>query len=515
MVLFDKTNSTKNNFISKLNMIILSNYSKVVYILLSIFIFNVYCDIIYKFFLTEDSYQHFEWCACLLRNFLIDYSHWHDSIISVECLNWYETLIRTIIIEVLNGYKCFITRIFSENNYFNVFSIVVSMASVEVTALTMMFGNFKISGIGSNTILKYLFKKEFLLCRLVIFITPFILLLLMLFNFLCSYFALFLLSITSLIYLLHLCISVFVDRSIKFNAIPNQICNEILAGVRDNDSVTDVGKFLYSEFIHSVENDTYNEFCKVYVLIFCKLIEKSGGDLPEKINTLMKDTKKYLLRNSTDKDDVIRYYFDLNFMTVSSIQQLNYEVLIIILKNSIECSGVVEVNDSVYAQEIDKFYSKIIKEYPGALSTLKISLLMLFQIEVSISEKSMDALSNIIVKIIERLIENIIGNNIIFGNIKPEIIDEIEKIKNAFFNNYFRLINKQSSDSMIDGFSFSSDYIASCVFNVWSDLCYVINQLSLKSRLDDIEGYFDALDDCKNLVYSKVFTIYNIKKDME
>ena len=99
----------------------------------------------------------------------------------------------------------------------------------------MMFGIFKICGINSTTILKYVFKKEFMLCRFVVFLSPVLMLVLMLLKFEFSYFILFALSTLSLIYLSHLCLAIFVDKGNKYQVIPSYIVAELNENAFDRD----------------------------------------------------------------------------------------------------------------------------------------------------------------------------------------------------------------------------------------------------------------------------------------
>ena len=332
---------SKLNKLSRINNRFINSYPIIVYIFASLFAISLMIDIILC--------CYGKCCCFKIDSCLIDI--FEESSL-FELFFAVKDFITASVGQFIQKYVILVHETMKCSDYITIYSIVVSLLSIGIAALTMMFGNFKICGINSTTILKYVFKKEFMLCRFVVFLSPVLMLVLMLLKFEFSYFVLFALSTLSLIYLSHLCLAIFVDKGIKYQVIPSYIVTELNENafdkdVEDNDKTKPL--FIYNEFIHNQNNDDFEEFASVYLSVVEKIILiDNGNKVKHCLYRLLKDTKKYMLRNNTDKDDVIRYYFDLCCKLIKNLDKLSIELLIIILKNAIESSRIIEVNDFVY-----------------------------------------------------------------------------------------------------------------------------------------------------------------------
>lgn len=521
----DKKNRRK--IISEFNIRLLKSYLYIVITFLSIFIINFTFEIFTKL--------HFN---CLIRDFSINVFFFiEDSVFkfSIELLIILCTIIILLFfskILIINFLFCVSKYIFlsyiiyflykicilcvnsfyTPNDYFTIFSLVISMLSAVVAALTIMFGNFKICGIGSNTILKHIFGKQFLYCRAVIFISPLVMLVLIFGGFKYSYFVLFVLSIISLIYLLHLCISVFVDIGIRTNVIPEYISDEIFDALKKGSSISESGKYLYGEFIHSFNNDEFNNFSEVYINLFINIINKCKSEVLEKnkfkiVYIFLNDTKKYLLRNSFDKDDVIKYYFELCLLLVKSTE-LDEIIYLALFQNVVECSDIKGISTSNKCSEIDRFFEKIFCNLDDYFDVIKFSILLLFQIEMYISVDCVHELSNVIYNRIEGIVEKVIFDKDCEQYLYQNSIEQRERIISIFhdLNRYDDFTKRKN----IKHFGQS----VSDIINVWNDLCFHVRKMlifSTQKHTEFVCKLFSSTNNNFMMYKSKTFKIYKLK----
>ena len=526
----DKKN--RRNIISEFNIRLLRSYLYIVVAFLSIFIINfiyeiftkihfnwLICDFSFNvFFFKEDSvfYVPIELITTLCIIIILLFLSKVLIINFLFCVSKYVVLSYVIYFLHKLCVLC-VDSFYTTSDYFTIFSVVISMLSAVVAALTIMFGNFKICGIGSNTILKHIFGKQFLYCRAVIFISPLVMLVLIFGGFKYSYFVLFVLSIISLIYLLHLCISVFVDIGIRTKVIPEYISDEVFDELKRDSSISESGKYLYGEFIHSFNNDEFNNFSEVYINLFiiivnkCKALQKQSKQY-KNVYIFLNDTKKYLIRNSTEKDDVLKYYFELCSLLVDKIK-CNDIVYLAIFQNVIECSNLDEGNTELRKMEIDKFFEKLFCCFQNKFSKLKFSFFLLFQIEAYISDNNIYELSDIICNRIDDILENVFNENVMERYFKSssDLLCQRDQIKSTLFNLYGNVYYIKKNSRVF----YQSGMLSKSIINVWNDLCSLINKtlfFSPKQHNTYTEIFFAFDNSFLTKNESQIYVIYKLKK---
>lgn len=486
---------SKLNKLSRINNRFINSYPIIVYIFASLFAISLMIDI------TLCCYGK---CCCFkIDSYLIDIfeeSYLFELFFAVKDFITASVglFIQKYVILVHGTMKC--------SDYITIYSIVVSLLSIGIAALTMMFGNFKICGINSTTILKYVFKKEFMLCRFVVFLSPVLMLVLMLLKFEFSYFVLFALSTLSLIYLSHLCLAIFVDKGIKYQVIPSYIVAELNEDASDSDAEdNDKTKslFIYNEFIHNQNNDDFEEFASVYLSVVEKIMMIEDSNIKRRcLYRTLKETKKYMLRNNTDKDDVIRYYFDLCCKLIDDIDELSIDILIIILKNTIESSRIIEVNDLVYKHEVNKLFSKLLILCKQKNKTIDYLLIALCQIELLGKDIDADRFSDVIFNAVNEFI------GIVLEKAKCEDIEG--SIKSAessvwrFYSNNKKLCNVPKEKGW-----YNLNNIALCVSSVCRDAKLLVDSYDVDKTSN---FYYESEGFCP-LFKSEVLKIYCIKKN--
>lgn len=526
-----KINNRKSK-IGELNIKVLNSYIYVVYSLLLFLAINLFYDVSTKM-----------QCKLILKNIVVDTIDFFKLslpyvyigvIIFLGLITFFVVCFKTFLLcftykiiicyVVFSIYKLYISvveNIFTNSDYFALFSLVVSLLSAVIAALTIMFGNFKICGIGSNTILKHVFKKQFLYCRSVIFISPLVMLVLIFFELKFTYVVLFLLSIVSLIYLLHLCISVFVDTGIRTKVIPEYICDEIFRGIEYNSLIFEAGKNLYSEFIHSYNNDEFNDFSEVYVHIFINLINKCDNYKNERdkyrvVYIFLHDTIKYLLRNSTDKNDVIKYYIELCLMLVKATRDDDDITLLAICQNVVECSDIKEIKSELRCKEIGAFFDCFFTRFNDSFFNIKFSILILFQIEIYISNTCINILADVIYDRIEDVFEIVIIEKSIDEYCKnhSDFLYQRDRIKSILFNCFLDMNRKDNLKQEQNYISKQPVLFTNCIINVWKDLCTQIRRMFFCSGDKYSERNFDFFsydNDDSKMIRSKVYMIYTLK----
>lgn len=488
---------SKLNKLSRINDRFINSYPIIVYIFASLFAISLMIDIILC--------CYGKCCCFKIDSYLINIFEESSLFELFFAVKDYITasvgsFIQKYVILVHGTMKC--------SDYITIYSIVVSLLSIGIAALTMMFGNFKICGINSTTILKYVFKKEFMLCRFAVFLSPVLMLVLMLLKFEFSYFILFALSTLSLIYLSHLCLAIFVDKGIKYQVIPSYIVKELNGYVsRDISGNTDKSKtlFLYNEFIHNQNNDDFEEFALVYVSIVEKIMMIEDSDIKRRcLHRILKETKKYMLRNNTDKDDVIRYYFDLCCKTIKNLDELSIEILINILKNAIECSRIIEVNDLVYKHEINKLYNKIFSLFKDKYEDMISEYLLIVLCQIEFFGKHVDA--NRFSDVIFNAVNEFIGVVLEKADYK-DIEMSIESAETKTWTFYFE--NKNICNGPTEKGLYNLDNVALCVANV----CHDAKILMDSHNINKTRSFSYESESFCPLFESEVMKIYCIKKN--
>ena len=486
---------SKLNKLSRINNRFINSYPIIVYIFASLFAISLMIDIILC--------CYGECCCFKIDSCLIDI--FEESSL-FELFFAVKDFITASVGPFIQKYVILVHGTMKCSDYITIYSIVVSLLSIGIAALTMMFGNFKICGINSTTILKYVFKKEFMLCRFVVFLSPVLMLVLMLLKFEFSYFILFALSTLSLIYLSHLCLAVFVDKGIKYQVIPSYIVKELNGYVlRDIAGNTDKSKtlFLYNEFIHNQNNDDFEEFASVYLSVVEKImLIGNENKMKHCLYRLLKDTKKYMLRNNTDKDDVIRYYFDLCCKLIDDIDELSEDILIIILKNAIECSGIIEVNDLVYKHEVNKLFRKLLILCKHKNKTIDYLLIVLCQIELLGKHIDASRFSNVIFNAVSELIGVALEKS--DGNGIEESIGSAETKIWKFYTDLKNVCNGPKEKGW-----YNLNNIALCV----SCVCHDARLLVDSYDFDKTSNFYYESENYCPLFKSEVLKIYCIKKN--
>lgn len=258
-------------------------------------------------------------------------------------------------------YRTFINaRVHGE--YFTLFSIAISLLSVLMAALTIIFGSLKICGINSSSVIKNVFKYQFLLCRTMVFVSTFILFGLAVFDMKYTFFLLFLFLIINMIYLLHLCLSINLDKGVRYGIIPQYIFKERVGEVEENDSI------ISREFISNVNDENVVEFKKIFVCILRSFNKKEMVRFThyKMIDELFQGVRKSMIRNYSMGEGFLHKYMEVCADVFNDICEKDKKnnlvsvVYLAVFRNIVDCVKIQGIEPDVYQYELEYFFSKTI-----------------------------------------------------------------------------------------------------------------------------------------------------------